>query len=201
MSLRFTLETSLLPDEPSDIGSQYRVDVLRYSEAKSTNECMGHFTVYRFDLATAMDQELHIIDVFDSIDKEIYDFFEYLYDHDAEDWKESVAEGFEGHDVLYFQWAEFPESLARSTGVLAAAERIVQVLGRGCSFAALWPWEKPHPDRKSSASPESLSIWSRCDSDLFWRRIGFRRFEDTPVLVRDLSARSFPIASLLEAEE
>ncbi len=197
ITLRFSLETSLLTDEPMDMTSQYRVEVLQDEETVA-----GHFTVYRFELNTAINQRVDLVDVFDSFSQETYDFFEHLYDHDRQEWKESLGEEINALDILYFQWAEFPEDLARSTGVLAAAERIIQVLGASCSIAALWPWEDPHASRKTDASEESLSIWATCDSELFWKRLGFRKFEDTPILVRDLRRREpFPIAKLLEADD
>ncbi len=96
-------------------------------------------------------------------------------------WKNDLdAELLAGLDLIYFQWAEFPPELRRSRVVLAAAERIIQVLGGGCGFAALWPWDKPHPDLEDYTAEELLAYWdSQKDNEEFWRRISFTRLKGT----------------------
>jgi len=191
VGLGFSAEASLHTPEPTDSVIKYRVEVNRYDESGEPEVRMGHFDVWLFMIAEYIDSGCGpVFELFDADSREAYDLYHALFDPKTDDWKEELAEDRPlGHDLIYFQWAEFPPELRRSNTLLAVAERIIHVLGGGCAFAALWPWDNPHPDMRTLTSEELSAYWRGQDeNEEFWGRMSFRRLKGTAVLVRYLVA-------------
>ena len=195
-SLRIAAEIAVEPLEPNDNVIEYRIDVCPHDEVSEPLEPVGHFDVWLFNIG---DEEGSIYEMFDAHHEEAYRLYHHLFDRETDRWKKELeAELLAGLDLIYFQWAEFSPEFRRSRVVLAAAERIIQVLGGGCGFAALWPWDKPHPDLEDYTAEELLAYWdSQKENEEFWRSISFARLEGTPVLIRNLARKSPSIQEII----
>ena len=194
--LNIAAEIAVQPLGSNDNVIEYRISVCLTDEDGESLEPIGHFNVWRFNIG---DEEGSIYEMFDAHHAESHDLYGYLFDRETDQWKEELdAELPAGSDLIHFQWAEFPPEFRRSRVVLAAAERIIQVLGGGCCFATLWPWDKPHPDLEDYTADELLAYWeSQKKNQEFWARISFTRLEGTPVFIRDLARRSPSIQEIM----
>ena len=195
-SLRIAAEVALQPLDSCDNVTEYRISVCPQDEEGESPETVGHFDVWLFSIG---DEEGSIFEMFDAHHEESSRLYHHLFDRETDRWKKELDAGLPaGPDLIYFQWAEFPPALHRSRMVLAAAERIIQVLGKGCRFAALWPWDKPHPDLEDFTAGELLAYWDcQKENEEYWKRISFRRLTGTPILIRDLARQSPSIEDII----
>lgn len=184
-ALRITGETSFDHD---DAILEWRVDVT--PGGNEDEKPIGHFDVWRFNIGAYVNSRIgDLWELFDAHTGETADLYNILFDGEEDDWKPGLFQyGPDGSDLIYLQWAEFPASLRRSKLVLRATERIIDVLGGGCGLAALWPWDNP-PPKKEELTPDRLLQFfeGQEDNEAYWGRLGFRRFENSSVLVRDLA--------------
>jgi hypothetical protein len=191
--LKISTNAMLEAAEPDDDLVKYRVDLVELDEDGEDLDPVGHFDAWRFNIAAYINREAGpLFDLFDADSQEAADLHGILFDSETGDWKQSLFGGppIGGIDLFYFQWAEFPPKLKRSRLVLMAAERTIQLLAGGCCLAALWPWDNPHPDTRDLSPDELLQFFERQkDNEDYWGKLGFRRFENSSVLTRDLTLR------------
>jgi len=188
--VRLEARTPLKPWEPNDDIIKYTVEPVPLDEGGEPLAPLGRLDVWRFCIGAYLNREEGpLFDLFDADSQEALDLHGLLFDLETQDWSPELPEGtgLAGTDLLYFQWAEFPPELRRSTIVLATAERAIQALGDGCGLAALWPWDNPYPSVESLTPDELLRFFeTQKANEEFWGRIGFTRFGASSVLIRDL---------------
>jgi hypothetical protein len=197
-ALNISTQVVLEPREPEDDLIEYRVEVTPLQK-EDYGEPVGHFIVWRFNIGSVLNGGRGtIFELFDARSQEALELYETLFDMETDNLKDGLTGGECGPDLIYFQWAEFPPELRRSNAVLAAAERTIQVLGCGCSLAALWPWDNPHPDITEFTPDKLLRFFQgQKANEEFWGRIGFSRFENTTILTRDLTLIPMDIEKVL----
>ena len=198
-SLNIAAEIAVEPLGPNDNVIEYKISVCSHDEEAESPKPVGFFNVWRFNIG---DEEGSIYEMFDAHHAESHELYGHLFDRKTDRWKEELdAELPAGSDLIHFQWAEFPPELRRSRVVLAAAERIIQILGGGCCFATLWPWDKPHPDLEDYTADELLAYWdSQKKNQEFWAKISFTRLEGAPVFIRDLARISPSIQEIMAGD-
>jgi len=201
-SLKYSMETVLLPDAESDEVLEYKVELIPHSEPGEPDPCVGHFSVWRFNIEAYKEHSGYpLFDLFDANSEEAAQLYRALFDPVSEEFRAELGEHLFQPDLLYFQLSKFDEHLKRSPIILALAERIIQTLGNGCAVASLWLGDEPYPDENRYGLDEILRFWeSQKENEVYWGKIGFRRLPETLFLVRDLALRSNPIQDILGEE-
>jgi hypothetical protein len=194
LALRYSMMSLLEPNEPTDDLHKYTIELVPLVDPDGEpGQPLGHFSVSRFNIGAYNERgEYALFDLFDDDSEEAADLYRALFDPNTEDFnREVLGEDILNSDVLYFQQATFGKDLERSPRLLAAAERIIQTLGSGCAFAALWLGDEPYPKREDYALEDVLKFWeAQRENEQFWAKIGFNRIPESLFLVRNLALRS-----------
>lgn len=193
----------LAPIEPSDYIWKYKVTVCEVSLGDGeTGNTVGHFDVWKFLVSVYRDKtRCRLEDMFDADSSEAYQVYRHLFDEAGDVVRGDLEIDTLGSDILYFRSAGFPASMMFSPITLATVERTIEALGGGCSVAVIWPWTKyAAPDADASIKQEYDYLQSQQAHELHWSQIGFKRVQDTPLLIRDLGEGGADIQSLLEME-
>jgi hypothetical protein len=192
--LHYHSEALLKPDDPTDDLLKYQVELVPLLGGDGEpGPCVGSFSVWRFNIAAYKERGWPtLLHLFDDDSEEAADLYEALFDTESEDYNQAVTGDLVCFsDLLYFQQARFDENMKRSPLLLAMAERIIETLGGGCGFAALWLGDEPYPKRDDCTVERVLEFWdSQQENERFWSRIGFSRLTGTFFLIRNLAISS-----------
>ncbi len=192
--LRFMMEGVLEPESPTDDILKYTIELAPLvGPDGDVGSSVGSFSVWRFNISAFEERgDFSLVNLFDDDSEEAADLYGALFDADTDEFNRTALGGDTPHsDVLYFQMARFEQDLKRSPVLLAAAERIIQNLGGGCAFAALWLGDQPYPKHESYTPDDVLEFWrAQTEDEQFWARIGFDQLLETLFLVRNLALRS-----------
>mgnify|MGYP000663431997 FL=1 len=191
--LRYAMESPLEPNEPTDDLHKYTVELVPLVEPDGEpGQPLGHFTVWRFNIAAYRERnEYPLLVMFDDDSQEASDLYHALFEPDTEDFRTEVVGDVTLHsDVLYFQQVSFSQDMIRSPLLLAAVERIIDTLGSGCGCVALWLGDEPYPRQEDYATKDVMRFWdAQRDNERHWGRIGFKRIPESLFLARNLALR------------
>jgi len=199
LCLKIALDTSLNPTEPDGEVSQYEVEVYYEDEAEKAF-VVGRFEVWRFQIdAYRQAPTGTFFELFDSHSEEALSLHRWLFDNGSDDFKEELGEGqLVGQDLLYITSASCEQEFADSAYMLAAVHRITLILGGGCAYTVIWPWDVPHPDMEKLTSEQLDAYWNQhAKAERMWRPLGFNRLHGTPILLRDMAVRAPTIPEIL----
>jgi hypothetical protein len=195
------METFLDPTGPTDDLLKYTVEIVPLVEPDGEpGQPLGSFSVWRFNIGAHSDRAEHsLFQLFDDDSEEAADLFRALFEPNTEEYNMKVlGEDILFSDLLYFQLAKMEKNVERSHILLAAAERVIQVLGSGCAFAALWLGDEPYPKQDGYALADVLKFWEgQRDNEQFWGKIGFSRVPETLFLARNLALCAPQISDIL----
>jgi len=178
---------------------RYDISVYYEDEAERVTT-VGTFEVWRFQVDAYCDAPAgRLLDLFECHSSEALSLYEWLFDPDAEDYREGLGEGpAMGRDLLYFHEASCKKDFAASPHMLAAVQRIIQLLGSGCALAVIWPWDVRYPDMEKLTSEQLDAYWAQHkQAEALWRPLGFKRLAKTPILIRDMALKSPTIPEIL----
>jgi len=187
------METPLEPEDPLDDLLKYTIELVPLVDPDGEPGLpLGHLSVSRFNIGAYNERgEYALFDLFDDDSEEAADLYRALFDPNTEEFNTKVlGEDTLNSDLLYFQQATFGKDLERAPCLLAAVERIIETLGSGCAFAALWLGDEPYPRRKGYALEDVLRFCeAQCENEQYWAQIGFKRIPETLFLARNLALR------------
>lgn len=199
LKVRICGEARLSSADPDHEVVQYDVAVCYEDESERTTT-VGTFEVWRFQVEAYCEAPAgKLFNLFESHSSEALSLYEWLFDPDTDDYKEGLSEGpTMGQDLLYFHKASCKSDFAGSPYMLAAVQRIVQLLGGGCSYAVIWPWDIPYPDMEKLTSEQLDAYWAQHEkAEALWRPLSFERLAGTPILLRHLALQTPTIPEIL----
>lgn len=176
--------------------------------SRGYREEAGRLRARLVQVARAREEKQSVFEVFDSVDGELSEYYEALFDHGTEDFKSSLSEELKivGSNVLILERVEvLPPHRAKDLG-LASILKAIHLFGGGAGVVAI----KPFPLQISSVeNPDS--VWCRkmeMDSlsknesvarrklENYWARLGFKRVRATKIFARSSVLQSPKLVSV-----
>ena len=169
------------------------------SEDRGNEEDVGYIRASLVQFGEAMDHGISTETLGDSIDGNIAEYWELLFDVDTGCWKEEVQDEYEasGCDLLIIDCMEISPKF-RGTGVgPIAVGRIIDIFGPVCGLVACKPWPLQFTpafarDRKALNRLKAPSVGRNEAIRMlraYWSRLGFWPLGETGIYLLGMAQR------------
>jgi hypothetical protein len=208
--IRYRIESDCDSEEPSRLVLAVHGEILEFQDDTPLKSKIGEIFALLVQRGRAMDENKSLYEAMDSIDAELFECYEALFEGPTDEWSERVEQaygnGLPGLDVLFIEGIEL-DAAHRGKGIAAQVVReTISTFGSSCGIVACRPgnleYEDEDPERGQAAhGRECLAFEADRPVGVvrfakFWEGLGFRKLPGSdfytfaPQLVRQPDALS-----------
>ncbi len=200
--LKFSYSTGFTDEDPSDFVTRIVGRLKFYNDdSEGYGIPAGRLIAHRIEITRAMNQGRTIWDIFDSIDAELSDYWEALFEEDKirPEIENLLEPSFNGSDLLIIDRVEVLSEFRGHNLGLMMTQRAIECLSSGCQYVAIRPFPlqfSPRAD-KEKLKRTGYGTFVRTESAAieklrrYWATIGFVRIGESNVFLLNPS-KNFP---------
>ena len=191
---KFSFSTGFIDGDPSDFVTRIVGRLKFYNEdSEGYGIPAGRLIAHRIEIGRARNQQRTIWDIFDSVDSELSDYWETLFEDDEirPEIEELLDPSFNGNDLLIIDRVEVLSDFRGHNLGLMMTQRAIECLSSGCQYVAIRPFPLQYSPRANKEKLEKMGYGTfvKTESAAFdklrkyWGMIGFMRIGDSNVFL------------------
>lgn len=185
--------------------TDYVLDIegtLETANGGPSQNIVGWISARLVQAGRALDDQVPLLEVCDSIDQDLYDYASAVYDFREQGIRASISDGCVGSDILIVESISIVPAHRRKGLGLLGVQRTIDTFGYGCAGVVLRPFPFQFSSHAKQPSPGEAQSEQRLALDSFpadksvalkalrkyWRRLGFERIGRTEFFFLDLQS-------------